>query len=177
MGHLLRLIRVGPSIAACALFALASCRKNEPIDEAKAAGKTTGDFPQITADIFKPMDGGIDLSPEEIKGRNTWNLWSAGNEHFWNHAAQDSYGLMDLLKMLDNRKFLRGERFEVLGLVNEPGFRAASKPDEFGLWLDEEVQPEPAGIDRTVYGKPSGVLGFSAFSEPRFQRGSAQEME
>jgi hypothetical protein len=31
--------------------------------------------------------------------------------------------------------------------VNEPGFRAASKPDEFGLWLDEEVEPEPARID------------------------------
>ena len=57
-------------------------QKDEPIDEAKAAGKSTADFPQITADIFKPMDGGIDLSPEEIMGRNTWNLWSGGNEHF-----------------------------------------------------------------------------------------------
>lgn len=85
------------------------------------------------------MDGGIDLSPGEIMGRNTWNLWSAGNQHFWNHAAQDSYGLMDLLKMLDNRKFPRGERFKILGLANEPGFRAPSKPDEFGLWLDEQV--------------------------------------
>jgi len=101
-------------------------------------------------------------------GRNAWNLWSAGNEHFWNHAAQDSYGLMDLLKMLDNRKFARGERFKVLGLVNEPGFRAASKPDEFGLWLDEEVEPEPAGIDQTVYGKSSGVLGFRLFPNPEF---------
>ena len=152
----------------CALLAFASCKKNEPIDEAKAAGKSTADFPQITADIFKPMDGGIDLSPEEIMGRNTWNLWSGGNEHFWNHVAQDSFGLMDLLKMLDNRKFPRGERFKVLGLVNEPGFRAASKPDEFGLWLDEEAEPEPAGIDRTVYGKPSGVLGFRLFPNPDF---------
>ena len=101
-------------------------------------------------------------------GRNTWNLWSAGNAHFWNHVAQDSYGLMDLLKMLDNRKFARGERFKVLGLVNEPGFRAASKPDEFGLWLDEEVEAEPAGIDQTVYGKPSGVLGFRLFPNPDF---------
>jgi len=133
----------------CALLAFATCKKNEPIDEAKAAGRSTADFPQITADIFKPMDGGIDLSPEEIMGRNTWNLWSGGNEHFWNHAAQDSYGLMDLLKMLDNRKFPRGERFKVLGLVNEPGFRTANRPDEFGLWLDEEAEPEPAGIDRT----------------------------
>src|SRR5689334_14125879 len=167
-GHLLRLSRVGPYVAACTLLALAGCKKNEPIDEAKAAGKTTADFPQIASDIFKPMDGAIDLSPEEIMGRNAWNLWSAGNEHFWNHAAQDSYGLMDLLKMLDNRKFARGERFKVLGLVNEPGFRAASKPDEFGLWLDEEVEPEPAGIDQTVYGKPSGVLGFRLFPNPEF---------
>jgi hypothetical protein len=147
---------------------LVSCTKNEPVDEAKAAGKSTADFPQITADIFKPMDGGIDLSPEEIMGRNTWNLWSGGNQHFWNHVAQDSYGLMDLLKMLDNRKFPRAERFKTLGLVNEPGFRAPSKPDEFGLWLDEQAESEPAGIDETVYGKPSGVLGFRLFPNPEF---------
>ena len=100
----------------CALLAFAGCKKNEPVDEAKAAGKSTADFPQITADVFKPMDGGIDLSPEEIMGRNTWNLWSGGNEHFWDHAAQDNFGLTDLLKMLDNRKFARG--------VPRPGERA-----------------------------------------------------
>jgi hypothetical protein len=114
------------------------------------------------------MDGGIDLSPEEIMGRNAWNLWSGGNQHFWNQAAQDSYGLMDLLKMLDNRKFRRGERFKTLGLVNEPGFRAPTKPDEFGLWLDEQVEPEPEGIDESVYGKSSGVLGFRLFPNPEF---------
>jgi len=162
----LRLARVGSWLFAC--MALVSCTKNEPIDEAKAAGKSTADFPQITADIFKPMDGGIDLSPQEIMGRNTWNLWSAGNQHFWNHAAQDSYGLMDLLKMLDNRRFPRSERFKTLGLVNEPGFRAPSKPDDFGLWLDEPVEPEPAGIDETVYGTPSGVLGFRLFPNSEF---------
>ena len=166
--ELLRLSRVGICFGASLSVIFFGCEKNEPIDEAKAAGKATADFPQITADIFKPMDGGIDLSPEEIMGRNTWNLWSAGNQHFWNHAAQDSYGLMDLLKMLDNRKFSRGERFKTLGLVNEPGFRAATKPDEFGLWLDEQVEPEPAGIDETVYGKSSGVLGFRLFPNPDF---------
>src|SRR5207248_7032205 len=110
----LRLVGVGGGLVTCAFLALASCKKNEPIDEAKAAGLTTSDFPQLTADIFKPMDGGIDLSPEEIMGRNTWNLWSGGNQHFWNRTAQDSYGLMDLLKMLDNRKYVRGERFKTL---------------------------------------------------------------
>jgi cytochrome c5 len=149
-------------------LAFAGCKKNELIDEAKADGLTTADFPQINADIFKPMDGGIDLSPEEIMGRNTWNLWSGGNQHFWNRAAQDSYGLMDLLKMLDNRKHPRGDRFKILGAVNEPGFRAASKPDEYGLWLDEQTEPEPAGIDENVYGKPSGVLGYRLFPNPDF---------
>ena len=52
--------------------------------------------------------------------------------------------------------------------MNEPGFRAASKPDEFGLWLDEQTEPEPAGIDEKVYGKPSGVLGFRLFPNPEF---------
>ena len=145
----------------------AGCRK-APEDEAKLAGLSPDDFPQITADIFKPMDGGIALAPNEIMGRNTWNLWSGGNEHFWNHVAQDSFGLMDLLKMLDNRKYPRGERFKTLGLVNEPGFRAAAKPDEYGLWLDEQVEPEPAGIDEKIYGKPSGVLGFRLFPNPEF---------
>jgi len=166
--NIFRLTRAGMCLFTSALLCFSSCKKNQPIDEAKAAGKATADFPQITADIFKPMDGGINLSPEEIMGRNTWNLWSAGNQHFWNRAAQDSYGLMDLLKMLDNRKFPRSGRFKTLGLVNEPGFRAAGKADEFGLWLDEQAEPEPAGIATNVYGKSSGVLGFRLFPNPEF---------
>jgi len=154
------------SVVFCA--AVGACKKDEPVDEATASGLTTSDFPQITADVFKPMDGGLDLSPEEIMGRNTWNLWSGGNQHFWNQAAQDSFGLMDLLKMLDNRKFPRSERFKILGLMNEPGFRAATRPDEFGLWLDEQIEPEPAGINEEVYGKASGVLGFRLFPNPEF---------
>src|SRR5215470_5590693 len=145
----------------CCIF-FCGCKKSEPIDEAKAAGLTTADFPQITADVFRPMDGGVELRPEEIMGRNAWNLWSAGNQHFWNRAAQDSFGLIDLLKMLDNRKYPRGERFKTLGVVNEPGFRERfpTEPDEFGLCLDKQTASEPEGIDQTVYGKPSGVLGF-----------------
>jgi len=163
---------------ACALaFLAAGCRKAAPEDEAKLAGLTPNDLPQITADIFKPMDGGIALAPNEIMGRNAWNLWSGGNQHFWNHVAQDSFGLMDLLKMLDGRKYPRGDRFKSLGLVNEPGFRAATKPDEYGLWLDEQVEPEPAGIDQKIYGKPSGVLGFRLFPNPEFNDEARQKWD
>jgi len=63
----------------CAVLVFASCKKSEHIDEAKAAGKSTADFPQITADVFKPMDGGIELSAKEIMGRNALYLWSGGN--------------------------------------------------------------------------------------------------
>src|ERR1700686_3590649 len=139
-------------------------------DEAKKCGLSATDFPQITADIFRPMDSGIELGPAEIMGRNTWNLWSAGNQRFWDHIAHDTAGQVDLLKMLDDRKYRRNQRFKILGLVNEPGFREASKSDEFGLWLDEQVGKEPEGIDEKVYGKPSGVLGFRLFPNPEFDQ-------
>ena len=58
--------------------------------------------------------------------------------------------------------------FQNFGPGERAWFRAASKPDEFGLWLDEQVEPEPAGIDEKVYGKPSGVLGFRLFPNPEF---------
>ena len=86
---LLRLTRVGTCLTAFLSLTFSGCEKNEPIDEAKATGKTTADFPQITADIFKPMDGRIDLSSEEIMERNTWNLWSGENQDLCNRVPQD----------------------------------------------------------------------------------------
>jgi hypothetical protein len=151
-----------------------------PIDEAKADGKTPADFPKISEDVFKPMDQGSvvgELTEEEIRGRNTWNLWTAGNQHFWDSVARNSYGLMDLLKTLDNRKYSRGERFKTLGLINQPGFQAATKPDEYGLWLDEPTEPEPAGIDEKIYGKPTGVLGFRLFPNPDFDEAARKRWD
>jgi hypothetical protein len=150
------------------------------VDEAKAAGKTPNDFPKVTADVFKAMDEKAiigELTPEEIRGRNTWNLWTAGNQHFWDGVARNSFGLMDLLKTLDNRKYPRGERFKTLGLINQPGFKAPTKPDEYGLWLDEPTEPEPEGIDEKVYGKPTGVLGFRLFPNPDFDEVARQKWD
>ena len=84
------------SIGTCALALLsllvAGCNRKTPEDEAKLAGLSPDDFPQISADIFKPMDGGIALAPNEIMGRNTWNLWSGGNQHFWNMSRRTASG-------------------------------------------------------------------------------------
>jgi hypothetical protein len=113
------------------------------------------------------MDGGIELAPDEIKGRNTWNLWCAGTEQFWGRMSRQSYGLIDLLKTIDSRG--RSTRFKDMGLINEPGYKQASKPDQYGLWIDEAETPEPPSIDPKVYGRSTGIMGFRLFENPDFK--------
>jgi hypothetical protein len=145
----------------------AGCRGKANSLADPAGGRNPEDLPEIAFDVFKPMDGGIDLAPDEIKGRNTWNLWCGGNEQFWDRMSREAYGLTDLLRMVDSRN--RGARFKELGLINQPGYRQASKPDQYGLWIDEAVEPEPAAIDPKVYGRATGVMGFRLFENPDFQ--------
>ncbi|PYS46630.1 MAG: hypothetical protein DMF68_18540, partial [Acidobacteria bacterium] len=83
--------------------------------------------------------------------------------------------LSDLLKTLDSRK--RPSRFKDMGLVNEPGFKQASKQDQYGLWLDERVGPEPEGIDPKVYGKASGILGLRLYPNPAFDAAAKQHWD
>ena len=148
-------------------------------DEAKRQGKTPADYQETAADVFRDMDGGIALTPDEVKGRNTWMLWTGGNQAFWDYLANHSYGNLDFLKILSSypgsdkqgKKYYysRDNRFEYLGLMNEPGFKKATGPDQqFGLYLDERVDPEPKGIDPAVYGKSSGIVGLRLFLNPKF---------
>jgi hypothetical protein len=52
------------------------------------------DLPEIYEDVFKPMDGGIELALDEIKRRNTCNLWCARTEQFRERMSRQSYGLI-----------------------------------------------------------------------------------
>jgi hypothetical protein len=120
-----------------------------------------------TTDYFHDMDGGVALNPDEVQGRNTWLMWSSDNNKFWDWLATHSYGVTDLLKVLDSRK--RESRFRDMGLINEPGFQTASKADEFGLWLDEPIQPStPDQHVLQMYGDSSGVVGLRLFPNPKF---------
>jgi len=159
---------MGACALALALLVVAGCEKKEavPEDEAKRDGKTPADFPELAVDVFKAMDGGVVLKENEIKGRNTWNLWCAGNQEFWDRVAREELGLFDLLKTLDSRK--RDQRFKELGLINQPGYRQATKPDKNGIWLDEAVEPESEAIKPEVFGRATGVLGFRLFDNPAF---------
>jgi hypothetical protein len=159
------LVRSSLLLVLLAALSAPGCRKKDSLVD-DGGGRQPSDFPELADDVFKPMDGGIALSPDEIKGRNTWNLWTGGNEQFWDRMARESFGLMDLLKTIDSRN--RGTRFKEMGLINQPGFKRAEKPDQYGLWIDEAVEPEPASIDPAVYGKPTGILGFRLFPNPDF---------
>jgi len=143
------------------------------MDDAKAAGKAVADFPQTTSHAFDAMDGGIALSEDETQGRNTWLLWTAGDQTFWDRMAQQAYGLSDLLKTIDSRQ--RGTRFHDMGLVNQPGFEPATQPDEYGLWLDTGQQED--GVDPKVYGRPSGVVGLRVYPNPKFNAEARQHWD
>lgn len=153
---------------------LPGCKKKPFITtdtlEDKADGRPPEGFPELAIDVFQGMDAGAELGEAEIKGRNTWNLWCGGNEQFWDKMAREGFGLFDLLKTIDSRK--RPQRLEEFGLINQPDFKKAEKPDQHGLWIDEGT--EPVGIDPQVYGRPTGVMGFRLFDNPDF-KGAAVE--
>jgi predicted small secreted protein len=158
--------RLSAGALACCLI-LAGCNSaKEIVDDAKAAGRTVAEFPETSSRLFKDMDGGIDLTEAQIKGRNSWILWTAGNQVFWDLMANRLCGVVDLIKTLDSRK--RPQRFAEMGLMNEPGFRQASGPDWFGLWVDQPIGTAPADIDEEIYGRSSGVIGFRIYPNPDF---------
>jgi len=150
-------------IASVMLFLRSSLDSAVP-DDAKATGKTVADFPRTPSHALDAMDGGIPLSVAEREGRNTWILWTAGDQVFWDRMAQHGLGTADLLKTIDSR--MRGSRFQEMGLVNQPGFEQAKQPDQYGLWLDTGQQED--GVDPSVYGRPSGIVGLRVYPNPKF---------
>ena len=123
------------------------------LDEARQANRPASSFPAADEDYFRAMDGGVPLTPDEVKGRNTWVVWTGGNDRFWDTIGKTSFGALDLLKSLssypnpiskdpnDRLKYSRDNRWYYLGLVNEPCFEKPTGPDpqRFGLWLDKRV--------------------------------------
>ena len=55
-------------------------------------------MPAAGEDYFHDMDGGVELTAGEIKGRNTWLVWTGGNDRFWDSIANNTFGSLDFLK-------------------------------------------------------------------------------
>jgi mono/diheme cytochrome c family protein len=201
--------------AALALFALAGCNRHDQTkppqaevadpnaDEAKAAGRTPESFVHAGEDYFHDMDGGVTLDAKEIAGRNMWLVWSGGNDRFWDYMRVPTNAGFDLLKIAaspPNSKLGRPNRWKWLGAINEPCFHAPTKPDRFGIWVDERdptCPPDPfadekrypgvkTGARGTVlpkwgllpigsyYGYPTGIIGLRLFPNPAFDEKAAR---
>jgi hypothetical protein len=159
-------------------------------------------MPAADEDYFHDMDGGLTLTPDEIKGRNTWLVWSGGNDRLWDSLANATFGSLDFLKTLSSYpglKFSRDTRWNYLGLINEPCFEKATGPDpnRFGLWLDKrrsECAPDPFEDEKkypgiaigargknmpvgSLYGYASGIVGLRLYPNPAFDQAAAEKWD
>ena len=148
------------------------------LDEALVVERDASTFPAADEDYFRDMDRNqsaagiapVPLTADEIKGRNTWIVWTGGNDRMWDHLSVTSFGALDLLKPLstyegaqrtlsDGRQVPalytgRDRRWQDLGLVNEPCFQKSTASDikyRWGLRVDrrkEECPPDPFENER-----------------------------
>jgi hypothetical protein len=190
------LIRIVLTIAAMlgvACGPAAAQQSGHVLDEAKTAGRSAASFPHADEDYFHDMDGGLALTPAQVTGRNMWNVWTGGDDRFWDGMTNTTFGAFDLLKIVTShpgQKSDRDSRWSYLGVVNEPCFNKPTgpDPDRFGLWLDKRdpsCPPDPfenaqkyPGVaigarGKTVpvgsfYGYASGILGLRLFPNPAF---------
>ena len=177
--------KLATAMASCCLVAgLVSCTSQEKgtsgkvDDEAKKAGRGAESFPAATENYFKDMDGGVALSDAEVRGRNTWIVWTGGNDRFWNSISVSSAGALDFLKTVSNNPALkcpdwyrggnctidRDIRWEYLGLVNEPCFEKATGPDpkRFNLWLDKRIVDPANGCPADPFADEKKYPGVAA---------------
>jgi len=210
------LFLVGTAIILSACDAKHLCGKGSGniLDEAKCVGRGPETLKAADEDYFADMDYGITKNPDELthrlspyipgitkeyalkaaaEGRNNWIVWTAGNDTLWDEITRASVGNSDLLKIVSNHpalKFSRDNRWNYLGVVNEPCYVKGDKPnpDRFGLYIDTrdpncaadpfENETKYPGIKigargETVpvgsyYGYGSGIVGLRLFPNPNF---------
>jgi hypothetical protein len=169
------------------------------VDEAREAGRDAASMPAPKEDYFHDMDGGVALHTDQstgldpVLGRNTWIVWSGGNDRFWDKMTGYTFGAFDLLKIVaydPSKPADRAARWKTLGVINEPCMEAPAAPDpnRFGLMLDVRKAGCPAdpfedeakypGIKvgargstvpvGSLYGYASGVVGLRLFPNPAF---------
>jgi len=166
-------------LATLCFMLLVSCNRQKVVpgqmqDEALRGGRSAASMPAADNPYFHDMDGGIPLTVDEVKGRNTWIVWTGGNDRFWDRISNTSLGALDFLKTLSSYhgaqykgpKYGRHNRWEYLGLVNEPCFDEATGPDpqRYGLWLDKrrtgpDCPPDPFQDEKKYPGIAIGARG------------------
>jgi cytochrome c5 len=125
-----------------------------------------------------PDHYGYYLTDQQKAGACTWYLWpggdplrtqgspenARGNPRFWRLTEKKLWLTSKLADLPIDVAMLRyvtstprGQRFQKLGLINDPGCTAAPKPDPYGLNLDNCTDPYS-----------SGIMGIRIFPNPDF---------
>ena len=189
-------------LLACAVIVGCASRSGHLLDEAKVAQRAPTSFNAADEDFFRDMDSGIELTPAEVQGRNTWLVWTGGNDRFWDLLSTASVGNLDFLKVLSshpNLRYSRDTRWNYFGLVNEPCFGKPTGPDpeRFGLWLDQRgpgCSSDPfenaikyPGVALgargknleagSFYGYATGIVGLRLFPNPAFNAAAAKQWD
>jgi hypothetical protein len=207
-------------LAVLGALLLVSCKPKQEgssghvLDEARQANRTAASMPAAPLDASEPdyfhdMDGGIPLTIDEVRGRDTWIVWTGGNDRFWDLISNTSLGALDFLKTLSSYHgaqykglpYGRHNRWQYLGLVNEPCFDEATGPDpeHYGLWLDKrrtgpDCPADPFQDEKkypgialgargknlplgSYYGYPTGIVGLRLFPNPEFDEAAANKWD
>jgi len=114
------------------------------------------------------------LDPKAVgEGMDTWHWWcGVDNPGFWRETAKvtsKKEGVLpvriDLLRLLHTVS--RSERWEKIGLINDPDCVAADNPDRYGLKIDR-MKDGTLTWDPEVFGFSSGVVGLQLFKNKNF---------
>jgi hypothetical protein len=127
---------------------------------------------------FLPDHYGYYLTDRQKAGVCTWYLWAGGdplrtegspenargNPRFWRMAEKRLWSISNLFDIPVDVSLLRyitntprEQRFQKLGVVNDPGCKKATQPDAYGLNLDTCSDPYS-----------SGIMGIRLFPNPDF---------
>jgi hypothetical protein len=104
-------------------------------------------------------------------GMDTWHWWcGVDNPGFWREMAKNTSkkgkpARIDFFRML--HLVPRSERWEKIGLINDPDTVPADKPDQYGLMIDR-MKDGALTWDPDVFGFSSGVVGLQLFKNKNF---------
>ena len=113
------------------------------------------------------------VNPKAVgDGMDTWHWWcGVDNPGFWREMAKLTSkknvvtARIDLLRML--HAVPRSERWEKIGLINDPDCVPAEKPDQYGLRIDR-MKDGTLTWDPDTFGYSSGVVGLQLFTNKNF---------
>lgn len=137
------------------------------LDDAQYGDAQYGDAPDESELGYLPYDR--NLTEAERRGQQTWYFWTGADDKYFRQLAKTTHGEADFLNLLDARPdselapgdthhLQRNERFKQIGVINDPECKAATQPDEYGLWLDQCNKDSHA----------TGIMGLRKFKNPDF---------